>query len=247
LLLWLIETDVFQMPHLHKHFNVRRYTPTLKRMNRIEFIPLIERATKKDADSEKTPHGNSHTNSIEWNQYQKRELDKNYSNILEPISPGIYQYKLFDIDLEDLQRAINLHIGDTDINDSCSLFGGYAVCVNETIELHPQCCGLLEEIQDWKNILNDDFKDFYLKECHPSPLITRRDDQIIILCKDENETFVPSTTKEKIIIDYQETKSAFLELLKKLTDFSTKLDSLSHNYGTKNISDILIWGNNVNT
>jgi hypothetical protein len=215
-------------------------------MNRIEFIPLIELATKKDAGSEKTPDGNSLTNPNEWNKYQVQELNKNYLKIPEPISPGIFQYKLFDIDIEELERAINLHIGDTHINQSCSLFGGYAISINGTIELYPQCCGLLEEIQDWKNILNDDFEDFYLKECHPSPTVTKRDDQIIILCKDEYETFIPSTTKAKITLDYQEAKSAFLELLKKLTDFSTNLDSLSHKYGTKNISDILVWGHNVN-
>jgi hypothetical protein len=216
-------------------------------MNQIEFIPLIEPATKKDAESEIIPSGTPMTNSNEWDKYQKQELKKNYSNFPDPVSKGIYQYKLFNIEPEDLKRVINLHIGDTDINESISLFGGYGISKNGIIELYPQCCGLLEEIQDWKNILNDDFEDFYLKECHPSPTITRRDELIVILCKDEHETFIPSTTKEKITLDYQATKAAFLELLNKLTEFSTKLDASSYKYGTKNISDILIWGNNVNT
>ena len=91
-------------------------------MKRIEFIPLIEPATKKDKESEITPSGTFFNNAIEWDIYQKRELRKNYMNFPEPISKGIYQYRLFDIDLEDIERVINLHIGDTNINESISLF-----------------------------------------------------------------------------------------------------------------------------
>src|SRR5688500_1147061 len=112
-------------------------------MDVIEFIPLIELPTVKDSESKITPGGTSLDNTIEWDVYQKKELAKNYLNIPEPISPGIYQYKLFDLQIDDLERAINLHIGDTDINQSCSLFGGYAISINRHIELYPQCCGLL--------------------------------------------------------------------------------------------------------
>ncbi|ULT26517.1 hypothetical protein KUH03_06545 [Sphingobacterium sp. E70] len=48
------------------------------------------------------------------------------------------------------------------IKDSCSLFGGYAISINGQIELYPQCCGLMEEIQQWKKILNENFEDFSL-------------------------------------------------------------------------------------
>src|SRR5688572_15275232 len=182
-------------------------------MNQIEFIPLIEPATKKDKESEVIPSGTPLTNPNEWDIYQKQELGKNYSNFPDPISKGIYQYKLFDIDIEDMERVINLHIGDTDINESISLFGGYAISKNGIIELFPQCCGLLEEIQTWKNILQEDFQDFYLRECHPSPLITKRGSEITIHCKDDNETFIPVTTKGKITLDYNEAKSALLIVL----------------------------------
>ncbi len=213
-------------------------------MNKIEFIPLIEPGTKKDEGSKIIPSGTSINNSIEWDIYQKKELNKNYLNFPDPISSGIYQYRLFDIDIEDLERIIHLHIGDTDISESISLFGGYAISINDNIELFPQCCGLLEEIQLWKNILNENFEDFYLKECHPSPLITKRNNEIVIYCKDDFETFFPSTIKEEIKLDYQETKFAFEKLIKELADFSAKLNSLSSNYKTENISNIMIWGDN---
>ena len=215
-------------------------------MNQIEFIPLIEPATKKDKESEIIPSGTHLTNTREWDIYQNRELGKNYKSFPESISKGVYQYRLFDICIEDIERVINLHIGDTDINESISLFGGYAIFLNGTIELFPQCCGLLEEIQLWKNILQEDFEDFYLTECHPSPLITKRNNEIVIYCKDDYETFLPLTTNEEIRLDYNETKTALIRLINELTDFSTKLNSLSNKFGTENISNIMIWGNNEN-
>ncbi|MGK4568170.1 hypothetical protein [Flavobacterium sp. 3HN19-14] len=213
-------------------------------MNEIKFIPLIELATKKDAESKIVPTGTSLDNPIEWDLYHENELAKNYENIPKPISSGIYQYRLFDIEIEDLERTIKLHIGDTDLSESCSLFGGYAISINDRIELYPQCCGLLEEIQQWKKILNEDFEDFYLLECHPSPLITKKGNQIRIYCKDDDETFFPPT-KEIIELDYQKTKSAFLKLLADLNEFSIKFNKLSDNFGTKNIDKILIWGSEI--
>jgi hypothetical protein len=212
-------------------------------MNPIEFIPLIEPATKKDKESEIIPSGSRFSNPKEWESYQKREIEKNYLNFPEPILNGTYQYRLFDISLEDIERVINLHIGDTDIDESISLFGGYAISINGTIELFPQCCGLLEEIQLWKNILNDDFKEFYLTEGHPSPLITKKGNEIVIYCKDDFETFDPITTKEEIRLDYNDTKKALKKLIIELTEFSDRLNTLSDKFKTDNLSKIMIWGN----
>lgn len=215
-------------------------------MNQIEIIPLIEPATEKDTKSEIIPRITHLSNTIERDIYQKQEIEKNYINFPEPILNGIYQYRLFDISLADIERVINLHIGDIDINESISLFGGYAISKNGTIELFPQCCGLLEEIQLWKNILKDDFEDFYLNEGHPSPLITKRGNEIIIHCKDDFETFCPITIKEEIILDYKETKTALIKLISELTEFSDKLNSLSTKFKTENLSNTMIWGNNKN-
>lgn len=211
-------------------------------MSQIEFIPLIEPPTFKDSESRIVPNGTRSTNTDDWDEYQKRELAKNYLNFPEPISSGVYQYKLFDIDIEDLEKVISLHIGDTDVNDSISLFGGYAISKDGSIKLFPQCCGLLEEIQLWKNILKDNFEDFYLTEGHPSPLITKSENDIVIYCNDDDEAFLPLTIKEEIRLDYKETETAFLKLLKELFEFSEKLNSLSSKFNTENLSKLMIWG-----
>lgn len=213
-------------------------------MDQIEFIPLIEPATKKGKESDTILSGTSLSNADDWYNYRKSEIEKNYTNFPEPIRKDVYQYKLFDISLEDLERVIKLHIGDTDISESISLFGGYAISKDGTIELFPQCCGLLEEIQIWKNILLDDFDEFYLPEGHPSPMIKKRGREIIIYCKDDFETFYPITTKEEIRLDYTDTKKAFIKLINELKEFSVKLDTLSDKFKTQNLSKIMIWGNN---
>lgn len=212
------------------------------KMSKIEFIPLIELATVKDEESKKHPAGTSFTNTQEWDLYQQKELAKNYKHIPQPISKGVYQYRLLDIQLDDLETAINLHVSDTEISQSCSLFGGYAISVDDNIELYPQCCGLLEEIQQWKKILTENFEAFYLLECHPSPLISKKGTDIIIYCKDEFDLFSPLTTKETIKLDYIEAKAALIDVIQKLDKFSIKLNSLSGKFGVNNISDILIWG-----
>lgn len=219
---------------------------TAWKMGKIEFIPVIELPTKKDNESKVILNGTPLNNSAEWDLYQEKELKKNYNNIPKSITNGVYQYRLFDIKIEDLEKAIKLHIGDIDIEKSCSLFGGYAISINEKVELYPQCCGLLEEIQQWKQILNENFEDFYLLECHPSPLITKRGNKIVIYCKDEFESFYPFPTKEIIELEYKETKIAFLKMLDKLNIFCEEINKLSSKLNVSEPSNILIWGRNEN-
>lgn len=210
----------------------------------IEFIPVLDLPTLKDIDSENYPTGSSLTNTAEWDKYQAKEIRKNYASIGSPIAPGVYQYQLFEIDTDDLIKVIKLHISDLKIDDSCSLFGGYALSINNEVVLYPQCCGLLEEINDWIKMLDKNFKPFYLKECHPSPRFSKIDENVCIDCSDENnEPFFPTTNK-KIILNYDSLKTALEKLLNDLREFSNKLDKLSHKFDCQNISNILIWGKN---
>ena len=208
----------------------------------IEFIPVLELPTKKDKESEKHPKGTSLTNTKEWDSYQEIELCKNYKDVKNPISQGVYQYRLLDLSNDDLIKVIRLHISDMDIKDSCSLFGGYVLKIDGEIVLYPQCCGLLEEINDWSKLLDDNFDSFYLMECHPSPKFTKKADRVIIDCnEDDTGPFFPPTEKQ-IIVDYIDIKNALIKLLDSLNDFSQRLDKLSDNFGHDKISDILIWG-----
>jgi hypothetical protein len=207
----------------------------------IELIPLIELPTLKDKESKNQPYGTSLTNTEAWDIYQERELKKNYMKVGKPIAPGVYQYLLFDLSDENLVQVIRLHTSGLDVKDSCSLFGGYGLKVDSKMVLYPQCCGLLEEINDWVKLLDDHFQPFYLSECHPSPNFTRQSDHVIINCDDNSEPFFPPTEKQ-IIVNYEELKYAVKNLLVTLNDFSGRLDNLSEKLGSKKISKSLVWG-----
>lgn len=213
-------------------------------MNEIKFIALIEPPTKKDKPTEDSNSDFPFANDAEYDCYQKRLIAKNYKNFPEPILSGIHQYRLFDIDMINMERIINLHIKDTELENSISLFGGYAISVNQQIELFPQCCGLLEEIQTWKTILDENFNEFYLRTSHPCPIILKSKNEIIIRCSDAYEEFVPLSTKKEIRLDYMQTKEALILLLADLTAYSNALNQMSDKFEVDNLANILIWGQN---
>jgi len=209
--------------------------------DRIELIPLIELPTFKDEGSKKTPNGSSLRNTAEWDKYQMNEIKKNYNVEIEPVSPGIYQYEILKLSKSILRKAIELHISDVEIKRSCSFFGGYGLKINSELKLYPQCCGLFEEIRDWKKILNSNFKSFYFKECHPSPKFDLVEEDLIISCKSEDELFIPKTDIE-IKVNHKSIKSAINSLIKQLTSLSTIINEIGLDFNEKDASKYLIWG-----
>ena len=89
-------------------------------MDKIKFIPLIEPPILKDNQNGKILQEISFNNSIEWDSYQKNQIDKIYTNFPEHIQSGIYQYNLLEISLANMEKIINLHLADTKIVDSIS-------------------------------------------------------------------------------------------------------------------------------
>ena len=198
---------------------------------KIELIPIIELPTFKYPGSE------SISDAKEKN---KLLIERNYSKAqnLKPLNE--LQYKLTEIDDIDFKKAIQLHTSDLPIEESCSLFGGYALKIDNEIVLHPQCCGLLSDINDWKKILDNKFEPFYLTECHPSPKFKLNGNYVVIECYDENEEFIPKTKRE-ITVEYKLLRKAVENLLNKLKDISKRLDSYKNEFNNAELSEILIW------
>jgi hypothetical protein len=192
---------------------------------------LIELPTFKFTDLEKiTDAGEKH----------KLLIERNYSEVKDLKPFNGHQYRLSEISISDLKKAIDLHISDLPINDSCAFFGGYALKVNDDYVLFPQCCGLLSEINDWKKILSKEFKPFYLTECHPSPRFQKIEDDIVIECNSSNEEFYPKTN-ENIIIKHEPLIFAIEKVCIELTELSKKLDNFNAVYKTESVARNLIW------
>lgn len=209
-------------------------------IEKIEFIPLIELPTIKDKESQKIPEGTGLTNSKEWDKYQLQQIKKNYNEVLEPITSGVYQYEILKLSKPVLGKVIELHIADMRIDESCSFFGGFGLKIGEEIKLHPQCCGLFEEIHDWMKILNPSFDPFYLRECHPSPKFSLADRQLIITCEEE-ESFIPATDTQ-ICVPIKDIRNALSELLEQLRTLSKTIDEIGNHFNEHEASKYLIWG-----
>ncbi|MEX1001679.1 MAG: hypothetical protein WDZ35_06150 [Crocinitomicaceae bacterium] len=207
----------------------------------ISFIPLIELPYLKNVPNVIEPSGNFNNNKEEWEEYFKKMISFSYPNVPDPINKSVKMYRLFDLEWETISKAIQLHKGDMHLNDSCSLFGGYAIEINGDIVLYPQCCGLLEEINDLLKLKTPSFEPFYLTECHPSPKFSKVEDEVIIECSGEFESFFPKT-ESKIIIPYNGIVEALEKVVEELQNYSTKLDQYSSEYDVPSLSEILIWG-----
>ena len=167
-------------------------------------------------------------------------IERNYSDVknLKPFNE--HQYKLSEISDSDLKKAIELHVSDIPITESCAFFGGYGLKVNNEFVLFPQCCGLLSEINDWKKILNENFEPFYLTECHPSPKFQKIDNEVLIECDSSNEDFHPKT-ENNIRLNYESLTIAINEVCNELDEISKRLNRFNSDFKTKSVSKKLIW------
>jgi hypothetical protein len=198
---------------------------------RIELIPLIELPTLKFPDLEEM---------TDIDEKNRLLIERNYSTVKNLIPLNELQYKLEEISDIDLKKAIDLHISDLNIEETCALFGGYALKVNDKYLLFPQCCGLLSEINDWKKILDPNFEPFYLTECHPSPEFKKVGNQVIIECDSSHEDFYPKTQKF-LAVDYESLVTAINEVCSDLENFSKRLDKFNSEYQTESVSKKMIW------
>jgi len=192
----------------------------------IELISLIELPTFKFTDLEEIS---------DITLKNRLLIERNYTEVknLKPLNK--HQYKLSEISNTDLKKAIDLHISDIPIEDSCAFFGGFALKVNEEFVLFPQCCGLLSEIEDWKKLLSKNFEPFYLSECHPSPFFRKNVNEIIIECDSSHEEFYPKTGKF-LRLNHNLLISAIEKVLIELKKISQRLDKFSSFYGTDYIT-----------
>ncbi|CAM1361703.1 conserved hypothetical protein [Tenacibaculum litopenaei] len=204
---------------------------TLEKTVKIELVPLIELPTFKFPDL------NEITDIDEKNRLL---IERNYSDVRNHKPFNEHQYKLSEISDADLKKAIELHVSDLPITESCAFFGGYGLKINDEFVLFPQCCGLLSEINDWKKILNVNFEPFYLPECHPSPKFTKVGKEVVIECESTYEDFYPET-KRVIKVNQESLISAINNVCTELEEISKRLDTFNLEYGTESVAENLIW------
>ena len=211
--------------------NLVRRCATLKKNVKIELVPLIELPTYKFSDLEE---------ETDIDKKNRLLIERNYSDVknLKPFNR--HQYKLSEISVSDLKKAIELHVSDLSISESCAFFGGYGLKVNDEFVLFPQCCGLLSEINDWKKLLDINFEPFYLPECHPSPKFKMVNNDVVIECDSTDEEFHPKT-ENNIRVNYKSLTSAIKKVCFELKEISKTLDEFNSVFKTESVAKNLIW------
>ena len=145
------------------------------------------------------------------------------------VSP--FERRLGKVDDQLLIEVVEEHLnplrdaGDPD-SDTCPLFGGVRIAVDEKVLLGPQCCGDLSDISSWFALISPDFTEGWVAlEGHPAPRVERCGESLEFTCHDPDDPFSPGTTA-RFSVDRRELMEALFQLLEEVSAFSCRVASL---------------------
>jgi hypothetical protein len=215
----------------------------------VELIPVIEISFPKSVldKAGNTPPIPYLHHLDEWEVYRKTLLELFGLSQYQPFKPGHSFYPVLQFtNIDDLKKILDQHLlplkehGQA-ITETCALFGGTVLIINDEVKLLPQCCGTLSDFLDWKRVLEDDFKsDYIFMGGHPSPKAIKKNKELVLECIDEEEDFYP-LTESVISIDILPLMEAVQKAEKELLIFSKTVDRLSKEYAVDNLSKLFLW------
>jgi hypothetical protein len=218
---------------------------------KIELIPVIEIGIIDITSQIEKPRPKTKywENPKEWENYFREELIRNEYENYQRIEKGHPYYRVRQFrSQKDLIKIIEFHLNvgnekekkKLNLEESCALFGGYALRVNEKVVFTPQCCGTLADFQSWKSITENSFKEGYIAcEGHPCPKAKRIENRIQFTFEDEWEDFIPPATN--LMVEREKLIDAISLCEIELDNFSKILNTLNDYFKVKNIAKILIY------
>lgn len=216
---------------------------------KLELIPVLEIRVPVGALEKVGPRPAStfEENPLEWDEYQTRLLQAGGFADYPRIIKGSSFIHLDGWKLDDLRRLIQIHLmyeeEPVPPAESCGLFGGCVLFLDDAPVLVPQCCGEITDFYSWKNLSDPEFKaGYFCSEGHPMPHAKRRANQLVITCKDDWEEF-QGPTKPEIIVDVNVLADAIEKAELRIQAFSNKIDELSVEFGVAKLSEYLVLSN----
>ena len=216
---------------------------------KVELIPVIELGFKEEEGHFIQPcPGNLYwVNLEEWEEIFKAKVKKNGYEDYQRIAEGYPFYRVNQFkSKEDLLKIIHFHLGGeedenrTPLKDSCALFGGYVLKIDQRIVFTPQCCSTLSDFSTWESIIQDNFRNGYIcNEGHPNPRVKRAGDKLKFTFEEDWEEFIPPAINS--IVDRREMRKAIKKCKIELDEFGSILNSLELELNQKGIADILIY------
>ena len=214
----------------------------------IELIPVLEIPviTQKQLQEIRRPPATLQQNPIEWDEYHRQLLATGGFSDYQRVIPGRQFVRADQWSLPDLRLMVQNHLGgDKDlipITESCALFGGCILILDDVPVLVPQCCSTIDDFTSWQDLLSPQFTSGYF--ClggHPSPEAVKTDTQLLITCEDPEERF-DQPTQPKIVVEIAGLAIATERAKQILDALSDKIDLLSAELGVVKASDYLVWG-----
>ncbi|BDD04567.1 hypothetical protein [Aureibacter tunicatorum] len=186
----------------------------------MKFINTIEINPFDIADYDSPTHDHSNRNEVMY-EYWKKCLASQGLERLEPVEKGSYFVDLNSVNDFELEVIIKNHISDSapyfeNCEDDVGVFcGGIVVKDDESIILEPSCCGDLESLHFWEDILTKDYsiwKDLWIGH----PWIYYKQINSSIVFSDYYESDVNDLKEVKILFEIcTSTLKKHLENLKK--------------------------------
>lgn len=216
---------------------------------KVELIPVIELAYQEEESHFIQPHPDNTywTNSENWEEkYESLKQNNGYQDYRR-ILKGYPFYRINQFDSkDDMRKIIRIHLGQvegekgTPLSESCSLFGGYVLKVDNRTVFTPQCCSGLADIWTWNTIIKDKFTEGYIcAEGHPAPKVTREGEALNFTFENEGEEFIPPAIATTI--NRGEMAAAIKLCQKELDAFGEFLNSLAPEFGCPEIATALIY------
>lgn len=208
----------------------------------IELVPVIEVPRVHAATSPP-----SSSSSDEKEAHFKAILEQDGFPGYRPFLPGHGLYRLDQFRASaGLLRIVQIHVGRYDpdhglpIAESCALFGGYILKVDDEVVCVPQCCGSLADFASWQCVVDPSFSEGYIcNEGHPAPRLARRGDFLELSCEDDQfDTFWQPAISCTIPRD--RLSSAITACEVELSGFEKELDQLGNELGAAGVGQILI-------
>lgn len=126
--------------------------------------------------------------------------------------------------------------------ESCALFGGAILFIDDLPVLFPQCCSTIATVYDWKPLMAPQFQEgYFCLEGHPAPKAVRQGDYLNIICEDEGEDFYPPTPP-LMRVKIADLAVAVERAESQMQKLCEQVDMLSAEFGAESISRYLVQG-----
>ncbi|WP_165020560.1 hypothetical protein [Dysgonomonas sp. ZJ279] len=215
----------------------------------IRLIPVID-ITYYDQNIVSSTNGPYWEHTDEWSLFNKKCLKAaGFEGEMNPYSKGCSLYELAKITNRNLTKLVFDEIKDIDKDGNdmdCvgSLSGGYILNVDDEDILYPQCCGSLNDIKSWEELIGDEDLSFWIG--HPSPSIIKNENSIVFDLEHSNvnENYVPNPNKFIVEVNKNSLTKAIDDAKLQLEIFSVQLLAINatNQWNISDIDKLLIYG-----